>query len=248
MPAAAPDLPLGKGVRVIRHDARGLLALDKPAGLLSHPNEPGDAARSLVHAAYDHRRECYEWPGGQLFLLNRLDSATSGVILAAMTEALAQTVREQFETREIEKTYLALVFGVPRTARQSWADRLDVQRSGGSIRTSGSGHLESRTDMRLIKTIPGSVTVSLIELRPRTGRSHQLRVQCQRRHLPIVGDATYGDFAKNRAFTRATGAKRLFLHSRRTALDYTFQNRPHHFEAQCDPGDDWPAVFGVRGG
>jgi 23S rRNA-/tRNA-specific pseudouridylate synthase len=243
MPAAAPDLPLGKGVRVIRQDASGLMALDKPAALLSHPNEPGDEARSLLRAAYDHRRECYAWPGGQLFLLNRLDSATSGVILAATNEDLARTVREQFETREIEKSYLALVFGVPRTTRQSWTDRLEVRQLGGSIRTSGSGHMESRTDMRLIKTIPGAVTVSLIELRPRTGRSHQLRVQCQRRHLPIVGDATYGDFAKNRAFARASGTKRLFLHSRRTELEFTFQGRQLGFAAECEPGEDWPAAY-----
>ena len=231
-------------MRVIRRDASGLLALDKPAGLLSHPNEPGDEPRSLVSAPYDHRRECYEWPGGMLFLLNRLDSATSGVILAATQEDLARAVRAQFETREIEKSYLALVFGVPRGARQQWEDRLDVRKSGGSIRASArGGHSASHTEMRVLKTIPGAVTVSLIELRPHTGRSHQLRVQCQRRHLPIVGDATYGDFTKNRSFARACGARRLFLHSRRTALEYTFHGRKHRFEAASDPGEDWPAPF-----
>jgi 23S rRNA-/tRNA-specific pseudouridylate synthase len=60
--------------------------------------------------------------------------------------------------------------------------------------------------------------LALLQLEPATGRSHQLRVQCARRHLPIVGDATYGDFRANRDYARHSGQKRLFLHSHETSL------------------------------
>jgi 23S rRNA-/tRNA-specific pseudouridylate synthase len=235
--------PLGRDVRLLKQDACGLVALEKPPGLLSHPNEKGDESRSLITAGYDPRTECYQWQGGALYLLNRLDSATSGVILCATTEKLAKTIKRQFEQHAIEKTYLALVFGVPRTPRQTWSDRLSIQKGGGRIRTASAGGVpDSETDMRLVKTIPGALTVSLIELRPHTGRSHQLRVQCQRRHLPIVGDANYGDFTKNRAYAKTTGQKRLYLHSHHTAVEYTFSGRHWRFEARSDLTPEWPSV------
>ena len=73
--------------------------------------------------------------------------------------------------------------------------------------------------------------LTLIRLEPRTGRSHQLRVQCANRGLPIVGDQTYGDFARNRAFTRLARTKRLFLHSSETSFEYDFDGRRTSFSA-----------------
>jgi 23S rRNA-/tRNA-specific pseudouridylate synthase len=70
-------------------------------------------------------------------------------------------------------------------------------------------------------------------LEPITGRSHQLRVQCANRGLPIVGDATYGDFARNRDFARRTKQKRMFLHSLETGFDYEFHGQRCHFSAKA---------------
>ena len=74
--------------------ANGLAGLYKPAGLLSLPNTPAEQGRSLLNANYRADEECYEWPGGKLWLLNRLDSATSGVILVADNAALAAVIRD----------------------------------------------------------------------------------------------------------------------------------------------------------
>lgn len=226
-------LPLGKGVSLLACDANGLAALCKPAGVLSHPNEAGEEGRSLLAARYDLARERYEWAGGALWLLNRLDSATSGVVLAAAGGPLAEAVREQFRRREVRKGYRALVFGVPRTPRELWRDRLAVERRGGRIRSSAGAGARAESAMRLLRAGRREPRVSLLALEPRTGRSHQLRVQCARRGLPIVGDQTYGDFASNRAFARASGMRRLFLHSLSAEFDYAYAGRTFAFSAEA---------------
>jgi 23S rRNA-/tRNA-specific pseudouridylate synthase len=230
-------VPFGPGVRRVALDVNGLAAFDKPEGVLSHPNGPRDESRSLVVARYDEDQECFAWDGGggqqrRLWLINRLDSATSGVILAAADGALAVEIRAQFRRRRILKVYQALVFGKPRQASESWRDVLGVRKQGGQIRTApGAGNLPAECRMTLVKSAPGAVRTSLVRLEPSTGRSHQLRVQCAKRGLPIVGDRTYGDFGANRAFVKGGGAKRMFLHCLEVGFEYDFAGRKNAFSA-----------------
>jgi 23S rRNA-/tRNA-specific pseudouridylate synthase len=229
-------LPLGRGVEVLARDAVGLVALGKPAGLLSHPNTTADQPRSLLRAGYSLEEEAYVLPGlpqQRLWLLNRLDSATSGVILTATDRALAAAIRAHFKAKRVRKVYQALVFGRPAPAEKLWRDRLAVERRGGQIRTSTAGNVVSESAMRLVRAGRNEPRVCLIQLEPRTGRSHQLRVQCAKRHLPIVGDQTYGDFPRNRDFAKRTGEKRLFLHSLATEFEYEFAGRRHAFAAMA---------------
>jgi 23S rRNA-/tRNA-specific pseudouridylate synthase len=232
-------VPLGTGVSRVACDGAGLAALDKPERILSHPNVPRDAGRSLVRARYDKAEECFEWAGAggeaqRLWLINRLDSATSGLILAATNGALAREIRAQFRRRQVRKVYQALVFGVPRQPAETWRDSLSVRKAAGRIRTTAEGgSLPAECRMTLVRSASAPTRLSLISLEPRTGRSHQLRVQCAKRGLPIVGDQTYGDFAANRAFARRGGPKRLFLHSFRVAFEYEFGGRAHAFSAEA---------------
>lgn len=253
MTAAADNfwstLPLGRGVGLLGVDGNGLAAFGKPAGTLSHPNEPGDEPRSLLQARYDKVSECFVWPdsaeqpGGKLWLLNRLDSATSGLLLAANTEALAVEIRALFQKRRIKKVYNALVFGTPRAEKEVWRDRLSVEKRDGHIRTVAGGNIPAEAHMRVLRALTGARPLALIELEPKTGRSHQLRVQCAKRRLPIVGDGTYGDFRANREFAKATGIKRLFLHSLHTEFDYVWKERAQHFEATAPLPDAFDAAF-----
>ena len=242
-------VPFGPGVRRVALDENGLAALDKPEGVLSHPNGPRDEARSLVVARYDEEAECFEWevPGGgkgRLWLINRLDSATSGLILAASDGALAVEIREQFRRRRVLKVYQALVFGKPRQASENWRDVLDVRKQGGHIRAAtGAGNLPAECRMTLVRSGEGATRVSLLQLEPSTGRSHQLRVQCAKRGLPIVGDRTYGDFAANRSFAKGGGPKRMFLHCLKVAFDYEYGGRKTAFSAMAP----LPGVFGRAG-
>ena len=231
-------LPLGRDVVEIARDANGLVAFNKPAGVLSHPNEAGDERRSLLTARYVTDGEFFEWGTAEapqrLWLLNRLDAATSGVILAACNAELATQIRAHFKRKQVRKVYRALVFGLPRVKSELWRDRLAVEKRGGQIRTSSTaGHIPAECAMTLAKQSRGEPKLALIQLEPRTGRSHQLRVQCAKRHLPIVGDQTYGDFPRNREFAKLAGTKRLFLHSLETSFDYEFKGRKHLFSARA---------------
>jgi tRNA pseudouridine65 synthase len=243
------DVPFGLGVRRVECDTNGLAGLDKPAGVLSHPNGPRDESRSLVRARYDPEDECFAWPaagGGtrRLWLINRLDSATSGLILVAADGSLAREVRAQFQRRRVRKVYQALVFGKPRRLSETWRDALGVKKQGGRIRAvAGGGNLPAESRMTLVGSGTGVPRISLIQLEPRTGRSHQLRVQCAKRGLPVVGDATYGDFAANRAFAKCGGPKRMFLHSLEVRFEYDFGGREHSFYAKAP----LPAEFGRIG-
>lgn len=232
------EIPFGAGVKRVALDPNGLTALDKPEGILSHPNGPRDEGRSLVMAKYDESGEFFEWaaPGGKrrLWLINRLDSATSGLILVATTGELASEVRAQFKRKQVSKTYQALVFGKPRQKAETWTDLLEVKKQGGRIRTqAGSGRLPAQSRMKLIRGGEGSPRISLLQLEPQTGRSHQLRVQCAKRGMPIVGDQTYGNFGANRLFAKSGGSKRMFLHSMETSFQYTFAGRENSFSAKA---------------
>jgi tRNA pseudouridine65 synthase len=237
-PVLWTSLPLGPGVRVLQTHPAGLAALDKPAGCLSHPNTPDEAGRALLTGGYDAGGEHYHWTAAEdgeprrLWLLNRLDSATSGVILVAADEALAGEIRRLFREKHVHKVYQALVFGAPPLRRELWQDRLATARAGGKVRSTAGGHVPASALMTLVRqSRDPAAGLSLLQLEPRTGRSHQLRVQCRQRRLPIVGDATYGDFRLNREFARATGHRRMFLHSLRTDFTFPWRGGRAHFTA-----------------
>lgn len=150
------------------------------------------------------------------FLLHRLDSPTSGVILGSFDAALAREVKRAFQTNQIQKTYRALVFGTPRERKSTWLDRLE-KRGAGSVRVRGQPNAETEMQLLQILEVDGGV-LSDLELRPKTGKTHQLRVQCAAWGLPIIGDGTYGDFRWNREFVRLYKHKRLFLHAAEVEL------------------------------
>lgn len=221
----ARSLPWGKGVKVLACDANGLLAIEKPAGVLSHPNKKGDRAKAILDTLYDEKRQAYvvlDTEGAEavcVFLLNRLDSATSGIVLLCLAEATASAVLKAFEGKTVKKTYQALVFGSPRGGPQLWQDRISVRKEQGGLRASTGGGVSAETRLAKVEAIPGMPLMSRLTLLPVTGRTHQLRIQTSKRYVPIVGDRTYGDFQKNKLAARK-GLKRLCLHCAGTELDY----------------------------
>lgn len=177
---------------VILHEDQDLIVLDKPAGLVVHP-APGHPSGTLVNALLHHCRDL-SGIGGVLRpgIVHRLDQGTSGVLVAAKHDAAHLALAEQFRDHSIERVYFALVRGMP-SAAEGQVDRAvgrhPTDRKRISVRTSRGR--AARTAWRVERRFPAS-GVSLLELRPSTGRTHQLRVHLASIGLPIVGDPVYG--------------------------------------------------------
>jgi len=153
--------------------------------------------------------------------LHRLDAGTSGVILAADQEQTAEEVKKAFEEHRVKKTYVALVFGWPRENEAVWRDRIEIKKEGGKARGRVGTGVWAEAGMRVREKFQGKAgPMAVLELRPTTGRTHQLRIQCAQRGLPIAGDRTYGDFVKNREYQIET----LHLHSE--SIEYTSTKGP----------------------
>ena len=213
--------------KILQIESNGLVAIEKPKGVLCTPAprlEGVSAAgmKLIVDAAYDEEQECYRMDGSdRLYLLHRLDAGTSGVLLFSASKQTALEVKTLFKKRMVSKDYRALCFSLPGAA--SW---LGLQNSGELWHD--ELQLRDRTVQAETALVQGShctkTSTALLTLRPTTGFTHQLRVQCARRRLPIVGDSKHGDWTMNRGWK---GAKRLYLH----AENISFSLR------QEDPGD-----------
>lgn len=213
-----------------------MLAVEKPAGVLSHPNKKGDRGKSILNARYDEKAQAYSVLGTDgeaslsVNLLNRLDSATSGIVLLSLSQETAAAVLKAFEAKRVKKTYQALVFGAPRGGPPLWRDRISVKKAQGGVRASTGGGLSAETKLVKMEPMGGMPPMVRLTLMPITGRTHQLRIQTSKRQVPIVGDRTYGDFQKNKVAAKK-GLKRLCLHCVNTALEYRLGDRSFRFEA-----------------
>jgi tRNA pseudouridine65 synthase len=210
---------LGRQVSVLKVDpGLKIVALEKPCGIMTHPNTPKDIDKSLLKVSYDAHNECYYWEGNILYVLHRLDSPTSGVIVCTWDRHVATKVRLLFEQRSVKKIYYALVKGNVKNTQKLWIDRMQVTHTKGKMRVNKGGMHIAKTTTSIQSAKEDS---SLLMLMPLTGFTHQLRVQCAWRHHPIVGDKTYGDFSFNRLFLKANDQEdRLYLHASQISIDF----------------------------
>ena len=185
--------------------ASGVVAIDKPAGLPTQAPPGIDSAETWLRrwlaagnlaAAIGHE--------GYVGVPHRLDRPVSGVLLLAATPRAARKLSRQFERRQVEKTYLAILAAPERgaeplrleqagTSGLEWRDVIEKIPDEPRARVSVAGAAPAReavTRARLIKRLDAGRL--LVELAPLTGRMHQLRVQAASRGLPIVGDTHYG--------------------------------------------------------
>lgn len=234
------ELPIHPQAELLEYLPCGLLVFNKPKRVLSHPNRISEQKMSIIDAPYDEKEECFLCKDNQdnlvrVYLLHRLDAATSGILLLAIEKKIALFIKEKFKERNIKKTYLAVVKGEVSTHGKEWKDFLNKDRkSQKMIRASASHGKSAITKPRLLKTRFKDRPLSLVELVPLTGRTHQLRVQAALRHHPILGDQKYGDYTTNQWVQKNFKTKRLFLHAYKLDFEFSFAGRKYKLHATAD--------------
>jgi 23S rRNA pseudouridine1911/1915/1917 synthase len=206
-----------------------LLVVNKPAGMVVHPS-PGHESGTLVHAALGHVPELKgiggeERPG----IVHRLDKETSGLIVVAKNEQAHRWLQDQFRTRAVEKTYLALVDGAPPTPRgrvEAPIGRNTTHRKLMAVVPLEKG----RQAVSEYRTVEGFPRHTLLEVHPLTGRTHQIRVHMAFLGCPVVGDRVYGKHKPT------LSCDRHFLHAHRLKITLPGESQPRVFEAPL-PGE-----------
>jgi 23S rRNA pseudouridine1911/1915/1917 synthase len=217
-PADLPPLkaePEELALRVLYEDA-DLVVIDKPAGMVVHAGA-GHHSGTLVNALLHHFGGLSKL-GGDLRpgIVHRLDKDTSGVMVVARTDAAHQALASQFQNRQVEKVYWALVHGNIESAtghidRPIARDPIRRTRMTARLETGRSAHTEWKVLER-----PGKLSdkfsdkLSYLEVRIGTGRTHQIRAHFAYLKHPLVGDTVYGASATIQGLPRLG---RVFLHA-----------------------------------
>jgi 23S rRNA pseudouridine1911/1915/1917 synthase len=211
VPRAAGLEPIELDLRIPYEDEH-LLVIDKPAGLVVHPGAGhtqdtlAGALLSLGAAGGEEDR-----PG----IVHRLDRETSGLLIVARSEEAYDRLRELVRRRAVEREYVALVRGKPRSRTGRIEAPIGRDRNDPTRQSLDSDSpKDAVTHFELLELLPRH---SLLRVRLDTGRMHQIRVHLAAIRLPVAGDPTYG-------IARDLDLERQFLHASRLALDHPFTN------------------------
>jgi 23S rRNA pseudouridine955/2504/2580 synthase len=229
---SAPAARSLDALRILHRDEH-VLAVDKPPMLLVQPGDD-PAEPSLDQLVLDLVGE-----GDALTfrpsLAHRIDRNTSGVVLFGLSAPGLRGLTEAFRERRVVKRYLALVYGAPDDDRfvvdlPLARDASDESR-GKRVKVSrGAGSQSAVTDV-VVRARGADGGLTLVEARPRTGRTHQIRAHLRAVGLPIVGDPTYGHPRRNEELRRTPGLWRQFLHAWRLELDHPVDGGPLRIES-----------------
>jgi 23S rRNA pseudouridine1911/1915/1917 synthase len=208
-------------IRVAYEDEH-LLVVDKPAGIAVHPG-PGHSTGTLVHALLGRTAGGAEpeRPG----IVHRLDRDTSGLMVVARTEEAYRGLRSLVRRHRLERVYLTLVRGRPRSASGR------IEAPIGRDRSEPTRHSldtdtprEAVTHFEVVEPLPEH---ALLRVRLETGRTHQIRVHLAAIGLPVVGDRVYG--------VRDLDLERQFLHATRLAFPHPVTGEPVETESLLPP-------------
>jgi len=228
-PLAAEAVPLD----ILYQDA-DLAVLNKPADMVIHPSA-GHASGTLVNALLHHIPDL-SGIGGERRpgIVHRLDRGTSGVMVIAKHDAAHQELSRQFHDREVEKEYIALVWGVVQAGRRIDAaiGRDPAHRQKMSARSKHAR--EAVTRITRAHHLPG---LTLCQVAIHTGRTHQIRVHLSAIGHPVVGDSLYGGVHRRVAgdIRAVQRLNRPFLHAARLAFTHPRDHRRMQFLAPLPP-------------
>lgn len=233
----------------ILYEDRDLIVLDKPAGLVVHP-APGNEDGTLVNALLAHCGAELPGIGGERRpgIVHRLDKDTSGVMVVAKTEQALATLSAAFAARDLDRAYLALVWGAPLPVEgeiEGAIGRDPRDRKRMAVVTRGGK--EALTRYRTLAR--RALAVSLLECRLATGRTHQIRVHLASKGHPVVGDPVYLRRIPAASKLLADDLRRCLLDFPRQALHAARLGFKHPrtgrmLAFQTPPPEDFAALIG----
>ncbi|MFN4143544.1 RluA family pseudouridine synthase [Aestuariivirga sp.] len=245
-PVAAVPAPEPMALAIV-HEDRDLIVIDKPAGLVVHPGA-GNETGTLVNALIAHCGESLSGIGGvrRPGIVHRLDKDTSGLLVVAKNDRAHQGLSEQFAAHgrdgRLERTYLAIVWGVPerRSGTVSAAiDRSTANRQKMAVSRSAAAR-EAITHYEVLEPLGKPPVASLLRCRLETGRTHQIRVHMAHIGHPLLGDAVYGagfrSSARNLSETAQMALKSLnrqALHAASLGFEHPVTGKTLHFESSA---------------
>jgi 23S rRNA pseudouridine1911/1915/1917 synthase len=188
----------------ILYEDEHIIAINKPYNFVVHP-AVGNRSHTFVNALLYHCKNLA--PGFDPIrpgIVHRLDKDTTGVLIAAKTEIAHRKLIDQFSCRSIEKNYLTICVGKPSSlSTNAPIKRHPNKRKEMTVDESGKA---SKTDFDILAY---NEELSLVMAKPKTGRTHQIRVHLKHLKAPILGDAVYGSLSMNKKFN----VKRQLLHA-----------------------------------
>ncbi|MBS0296733.1 MAG: RluA family pseudouridine synthase [Proteobacteria bacterium] len=221
VPAPAPAEPLPEAIplKVLFEDAH-LIVVDKPAGMAVHP-APGSETGTLVNALLHHCAGSLAGVGGvsRPGIVHRLDKDTSGVMVAAKTDAAHAGLSALFAAHDIDRLYIALVRGAPHPARGTVETRIGRSthdRKKMAVLKSGGREAVTHYRVEQANGPADKPLASRVSCRLETGRTHQIRVHLAFKGSPVLGDPVYGSGRPAKAVTEAVeaaGLRRQALHA-----------------------------------
>jgi 23S rRNA pseudouridine1911/1915/1917 synthase len=203
---------------------KDIMLINKPAGMVVHPSA-GHSSGTLVHAALAHAPDIMGVGGEKRpGVVHRLDKDTSGLILLAKNDSAHNDLQTQFKKREVGKVYLALVDGQPPSSAgriEASIGRDPGHRKKMKVLSQGKG----REAISIFHTLESFPQHTLLEVKPKTGRTHQIRVHLAFLGCPIVGDRDYGQRKPT------LPVERMFLHAVTLTFTLPGDNQARTFEA-----------------
>ncbi|MEH6636466.1 MAG: 23S rRNA pseudouridine(955/2504/2580) synthase RluC [Halioglobus sp.] len=224
-PATVPRYLQEQIARRVVYEDDDLLVIDKPSGLAVHGGS--GLSFGLIECLRQMRPDARH-----LELVHRLDRDTSGLILLSKRRAILRELHRQLREKHVDKRYLALVAGSwPKNCSvvEAPLEKNVLQSGERMVRVSREGK-RAITEFSIVERLQGA---TLIEARPITGRTHQIRVHAQHAGFPILGDDKYSD-ERAEQFCQHIGLKRLFLHAR--SLRFSLPDSgPLRLQAELEP-------------
>jgi 23S rRNA pseudouridine1911/1915/1917 synthase len=235
IPPPLPSLLVPEAIPLkILYEDNDLIVVDKPSGLTVHP-APGHYSHTLVNALLAHIPDLSSGEPARPGIVHRLDKDTSGLIIVAKNETAHMKLADQFKNRTVIKIYRALVQG--HLTPEEGIIEADIGRDPRDRKRMAVVNLgrQARTEYKVLQYL---ANYTLLEVKPRTGRTHQIRVHLAAIGFPVVGDATYG--------AKSAYLSRQFLHAYKLGFRLPSSNEYRQFESPL-PADLVQALENIAG-